>query len=318
VTVPAKVYLKILVATFLWGTAFPVAKHALTVYQIPPLAFAGIRFTLAGLLLSIAALLVPKKDSPDNSNAASSNWPRILLIGFFSTSVFYGMFFAGLKRTSAVSASVLDGAGPIISSVLAHFVLHNDRLSPRKTMAFLLGFAGLLVIALARRSAAGAAEISTVGCLLIVFGLVASAIGTMMVITYRGSLGLLRLTGYQMVFGGSLLLMLTVILEKQWHWLGLLNFKFYLAWFWLSFVSATAFRIWYSLVRQYKVTSIAVFHFMNCVWGTSLSLTFLHETFTMSIAVGALLVGSGVALMNSARETHERDPPPEAIPLTSD
>lgn len=308
---PVSVYFQALFATLLWGTAIPVAKFAFNTYDVAPIAFAGLRFLLAGLLLLATALAFRGSDASDHPDG-ETNWPRVLLIGLLSTCVFYGLFFAGLSRTSAVSAAVLDGVGPIFSSILAHFVLHNDKLSPQKIAAILLAFGGMLVITFARQTGAGA-QVSAIGCMMIIVGLLVNSCGTMLVVTYRGSLSLLQLTGCQMCFGGALLLLASALFEHRWGWIVSLDLRFLVAWFWLSVVSATAFRIWYNLVRRYKVTSLSVFSFFTCIWGTGLSVLVLGERFTPQLVIGFLMVSAGVVMNNIGQDSHVREVPPQPV-----
>jgi drug/metabolite transporter (DMT)-like permease len=308
---PISVYFQALFATLLWGTAIPVAKYAFNNYHVPAIAFAGLRFTLAGLLLLATAFIFRNTDAPDHPEE-KTHWPRVLLIGLLSTAIFYGLFFAGLSRTSAVSAAVLDGVGPIFSSILAHFVLHNDKLSRQKIAAILLAFCGLVVVTFSRYTG-GSGSVSTIGCLMIIIGLLVNSCGTMLVVTYRGSLSLLRLTGCQMCFGGTLLLTVSALVEQRWDWIPRLDFRFLAAWLWLSVVSATAFRIWYNLVRKYKLTSLSVFSFFTCIWGALLSVVALGERFTPQLIVGFIMVAAGVAMNNAGRQSHVREVAPQPV-----
>lgn len=314
---PISVYLQVLLATILWGTAIPVGKTALA--SCPPLTLAGLRFTLAGiLLLAFSTLWAGLRGEPQAADGKRPpvDWPRILMIGLLSTATFYGLFFMGMNRTSASSAAVVDGVGPIISSVLAHFILRGDRLTRRRIIAILVAFSGVAVIAFFRPVGAHAASvIDPVGCVLILIGLTIGGLGTMLVITYRGRLGLMRLTGLQMCFGGGVLLIVAYIVERhRWDLSAMYRSEFMIMWLWLSTVSAVAFRLWYGLVRRYKVTALSVFSFMTAVWGAVLSVIFLPDRLTPQLAIGMALVVAGVLIMNTDRSERRRELPPETQP----
>lgn len=314
---PLSVYIQVLLATFLWGTAIPVGKTALS--YVPPLTLAGLRFTLAGLFLLAAssvwgggrgeALAGPE-------SRRSAGWPRVMLIALLSTASFYGLFFLGMNRTSASSAAVVDGTGPIISSVLAHFILRGDRLTPRRLLAILIAFSGVAVIALFRsRGGHAQSTVDPFGCLLILMGMFVGNLGTMFVITYRGRLGLMRLTGLQMFLGGLVLLMAAWLTERgRWEPGIIRRQDFAILWLWLSTVSAVAFCLWYGLVRRYKVTALSVFSFMTAVWGAVLSVIFLNDRLTPQLTIGMGLVVTGVLVMNTDRTEHRREIPPETEP----
>lgn len=312
---PLRVYMQIALATLLWGTAFPYVKKGLE--YATPIRFAGMRFTLAGLLLLFFAFLTVSKNNNSSGGvddgepsrkalSAKPDWPHVMLIGLLSTGVFYALFFLGMARTSPSSAAVVDGSSPVISSLMAHFVLHNDKLTRRKIAAILLAFAGVISMALAPNRFRGAG-ISTTGCLLIFSGLVVNSIGTMLVVAYRGTLSLIKLTGCQMTFGGLLLLSMSVFLESHSEWARVADPKFLIICFYLASVSALAFRIWFGLIRRYKITSISVYSSLTAVWGTILSILIMHDKVSPALMLGIVCVGSAVALMNTDRSGHERE-----------
>lgn len=295
-------FLKVLLATFLWGSTFPLIKTELAVAD--PAGFAGLRFCLSGVMLLAAAMvwhLVFRRGEQRVADvapvAATPQWGRVILIGFLATGLCNGLYFHGMARTSATSASLLDGAGPIVSSIMAHFALRDDRLNRRKLVAILVAFVGITLISLTRTEGGDSRAVSAIGCALIVAALSFGAAGTILVITYRGSLGLVRLTGYQQLFAGLMLLVLSAFSESGRHWTALANPKFVATVVWLAIVSAVAFRLWYGVVRRYKVTSVAVYTFLVSVWGAGLSITVLAEPFTLNHMIGGALVVSALLVM---------------------
>ena len=296
-------FLKVLLATFLWGSTFPLIKKALAVAD--PAGFAGLRFCLSGVMLLAAALVWQAvfhrgEQRVGEAPAGGSRrplWGRVLLIGFLATGLCNGLYFHGMARTSATSASLLDGASPIVSSVMAHFALRDDRLDRRKMIAILTAFVGITLIALTRAESGESRTVSIIGCVLIIAALSVGAAGTILVITYQGSLGLVRLTGFQQLFAGLMLLVMSLFTESGRHWAALTNPGFIATVVWLAVVSAVAFRLWYGVVRRYKVTSVAVYTFLVSVWGAGLSITVLGEPFTLNHLIGGALVVSALLVM---------------------
>ncbi|PKO17630.1 hypothetical protein CVU37_09110 [candidate division BRC1 bacterium HGW-BRC1-1] len=302
-------FFKVLLATLLWGTAFPFVKLGLQYSD--PIGFAGLRFTFAGILLLVASLVWKVIRSRDKGEKTiypplPALWRSVALIGLLSTAIFYGMFFLGMARTSGASGALIDSASPIINSIMAHFVLHNDRIDRRKAMAILLAFGGIAIIAAGRPHGVASQSTSIIGCLFILGGLVVSSAGTMLVINYKGGLGLVRLTGSQQLFGGLLLLAVAALTENQRHWASLADWRFLIIVLWLALVSAVAFRIWYGIVRRYKVTSVAVYWFLIGIWGAGLSVIILGEPLTLNHGVGFSLVVAALVLMYRGKENASR------------
>jgi drug/metabolite transporter (DMT)-like permease len=67
-----------------------------------------------------------------------------------------------------------------------------------------------------------------------------------------------------------------------------------------------AFRIWYGIVRRYKVTSVAVYWFLIGIWGAGLSVIILGEPLTLNHGVGFSLVVAALVLMYRGKENASR------------
>lgn len=101
-----------LVCCALWGSAFPCIKIGYGLFGIPAhdsasqLLFAGLRFTLAGMLvivgMSVAQrrLLVPQ----------ARDIKPICILSLFQTIGQYFFFYLGLSRASAMSSSIIEPA----------------------------------------------------------------------------------------------------------------------------------------------------------------------------------------------------------------
>jgi drug/metabolite transporter (DMT)-like permease len=280
---PLNLLMRVFAATFLWGTAFPLGASAL----LPVLLGRG--RGLIGLW---------RAGRPSLGGVF-----RILLVAFVGNALFYGFFYAGMSRTTASSAAVADGAGPVLSALLAHFFLVGDHLSRRKLAALALAFAGVVTVAFGRSS--HEAGVSAVGCGLILLAMVFGSLGTMMVVRYQGRLSLMQLVGIQHLLGGAMLLVASLMIEGGAQFSNLMRFEAMAPVIYLAFVSAVAFRIWYGVVREYKVTSVAVFSFLTVIWGVGLSVTMLGERLTVPLVAGLALVVGAVWVLHGWRQSGE-------------
>ncbi|MDR3766743.1 MAG: DMT family transporter, partial [Butyricicoccus sp.] len=143
-----KIFLPALLCTALWGSAIPAVKSGYALFSIADgdvaakLFFAGCRFTIAGLLVLALCVgrrtvqLVPKRDA----------WPGILLLSAAQTVMQYIFYYLGLGNTTGVHGSVLSATSTFFAVVVAHFAFADDRLTVRKSMGCIVGFAGVVVI----------------------------------------------------------------------------------------------------------------------------------------------------------------------------
>jgi len=129
--------LALVLASFLWGTADVAGKLALV--AVPPATLAALRF---GIALAILWPLARWRGGP---RAPIRITAPLGLLGVALTFLFQNL---GLARTSATNASLLQGAVPVLTLVLAAAVL-GERLSPHRLVAVGAALAGVAVVTLA-------------------------------------------------------------------------------------------------------------------------------------------------------------------------
>lgn len=260
-----------IIACLLWSTAFVGVKVGLQ--YCGPLAFAGSRFVLSGLLL------VPLwwRGRP-RVTVVRDNAGLILKVAFFQTFALYGLFYFGMTLVSGALAAMVIGASPLVSSVLAHYCMPGDRMTPIKSAGLFLGLIGVAILSLSRQpwaSSAGLSELSGIGVLLLAN--VAGAMGNIVVSRHKSELEPVFLNSAQIFIGGLSLLGLSLPFEDfpalyaPWpFWLSLL---------WLAFLSAAAFSIWFKLLRRpsVKVSELNLWKFLIPVCGALFSWMLLPE-----------------------------------------
>ncbi len=102
-----------------------------------PLQIAAVGFTFGALILLVIALA-----SGLVLNYPAQGWLRLGYLGLLPTAVGYGLFYMGMRTTSAAAASIATLLEPLTSTIIAVTMLHEP-LSPQA----LLG-GGLLMLAM--------------------------------------------------------------------------------------------------------------------------------------------------------------------------
>ena len=302
-------YWVIIIALFcavLWGSAFPVLKVSYAELGIAPddryaiIVLAGIRFFLASLLIFVL-IVVGIRKSPKVS------WkmlPQLFLLGLLQISLMYFFFYNGLAHTSGMKGAILSSAGIFFVVVLAHFVYVDDRLDWRKLLGLIAGFAGIILINSGKNFTF---DFSWQGeGFMILSGLV-SAIGTIMAKRISKEVHPFVLTAWQMLLG-SLLLIAVGLPGLEPHAMVFTN-KAWILLFYSAFLSATAFSLWYAILKYNKAGEISVYKFMTPVSGSILSALFIPgERLTPNMFMALGLVSLGVIIVN-----YQRKAPKEAL-----
>ena len=195
-----------IVACLLWSTAFVGVKIGLQ--YSTPLRFAGIRFFLAGLyILPFCGNLIL------SLRKMKQEWKLILRLAFFQTFLLYALFHLGISLVPAGLTAIVIGASPLFSAILAHFLLHDDKLSLRKLASISIGMSGVVVIAASRESFSWMEGREFWGILILICANIAGSIGNVLVVKYKTGLSPVLLNSSQMLAGGLALILISVPIE---------------------------------------------------------------------------------------------------------
>ena len=123
-----------LVSCLLWGSASPCIKTGYDWLCISSadvgaqLLFAGVRFTLAGIItVAAGSLMFHRKLVP-----TKKTFPSVCVLALVQTVVQYFFFYVALSNTTGVRAAVIQGANAFIALFVAALVFKMERLTVKK------------------------------------------------------------------------------------------------------------------------------------------------------------------------------------------
>lgn len=109
--------------------------------EIPPVALAFWRWTVAGLLIAPLAWPHLRRDMP----LMLRSWPIMLVLTAFGISIFNTFLYIGAHTTTAVNIVMLQTAMPIVV-VVATFLIFRDTLTGRQAAGIVASFLGTLTL----------------------------------------------------------------------------------------------------------------------------------------------------------------------------
>lgn len=282
-----------IVACLLWSSAFAGIKIGLK--YTTPLQFAGIRFMLSGII--ILPFVGPIR------NTLITMWlnrKQILKVSLFQTFLLYALFYTGISKVPASITAIVIGASPLFISVLAHLMIHDDKMSTRKTLSILLGISGVVIIATTRGgdySWNGGQEFW--GIIILIVANICGGIGNVFASKKNKKLNPLISNSAQLFIGGLALFLISLPIE------GLeFNVKpgiYYASLTWLSLLSAAAFSIWFVLLQRpgVKVSELNIWKFIIPVFGAILSWILIPEEKPQMISIlGMVVISFSLVLLN--------------------
>jgi len=298
-----------LLCCLLWGSAFPTIKVGYSLFGIgaedtfSQIFFAGIRFTLAGILVILAGSLLSKKLLvPKNKKQLS----HIAVLSVFQTILQYVMFYMGLAHTTGVKSSILVASNVFFSLVISTVVFKMERLTALKTAGTLLGFAGVVIINLSAGGLSGGFTLKGEGAM--IASALAYSVSSVFIKKFSDTDNPVMLSGWQFFFGGIVMMLFGKFFGGRILTDSNNAVKSLLILFYLAFISAAAYTIWGILLKHNPVSRVSVIGFMNPVFGVLLSALVLGETaeaFNLKNLASLVLVCAGIFIVNGKKQEIE-------------
>ncbi|MBK8084565.1 MAG: DMT family transporter [Devosia sp.] len=286
-----------LACCLLWGSAVPGVKIGYGMLGIMPadtaslLLFAGVRFALAGLLLLGLGLATGRTIMP-----ARRRLGELAVLGLVSTAGQYLFYYIGLAHSSGVKVSITTSTSTFFSVLLAHWLYVDDRLTGRRLLGCLLGFAGVVTVNLAGGGLD--LEVSLLGEGFIVIAALLFSLAGIYGKRLSRDMEPATMTGWQLLLGG---LMLTVAGQLGGGHFGGFDSAALLLLLYLAGLSAAAFSLWSVLLKHNPVGRIAIFNTAIPIFGVLLSALFLGENvLEWKNVVALVLVSLGIWLVTAA------------------
>ena len=279
----------------LWGSATPFIKTGyellLPVKNVPStILFAGIRFALAGILTVLIYSIARKKFLfPKRKNLG-----KVATVATFQTVIQYIFFYVGLANTSGVKGTVITGANAFCTILIASLIFRTEKLTPKKVIACILGFAGIVLINLDGLDL----NMNFTGDCFVFFSSVSYAFSSVMIKLFSKDEDPVVISGYQFIMGGTFMIVIGLIFGGG---IAITSLTGALVLFYLSCLSAIAYALWGVLLQHNPVSRVSIFSFTTPVFGVILSNIMLTEASnvnTANLLITLILVSLGIILLN--------------------
>lgn len=279
-----------LLVVLIWGVNFTVTKGAFA--RFPPLAFTGVRFALASLLL---VPLVRRLEGPEPLPRGVLT--RLIVLGVVGNTLYQLGFISGLDRTTASNSALILAAMPSIVALLA-VALGFEPLRPKVLGGVLVATAGVVLVVAARGAGFGGTTMA--GDLLTLGAVVCWAGYTLGLRVLPPEVSPLRVTMVTTVAGapGLVLAGLPEMLGMDWSAVG---WQGWAALGYATFLSLlVAYLIWNRSVKVVGPSRTVIYMCLTPLVAVATAAAFLGERPKPLQAVGAALIIGGVVLTRGA------------------
>jgi len=276
-----------LLVTFLWSTSFVIIKIGLD--EIPPLTFAGLRYTIAFICLLPFAFT--KTNCSVIKNLEKKDWFKLVLLGFLFYVFTQGTQFIGLSLLPAATVSLWLNFTPLIVSVMAIFLIseYPTKMQWLGVILFILGiFTFFFPVALS--------ENQELGLIVMTVGVLANSASAVLgrSINREARVNPVVVTIISMGIGSIILLVVGIMLQG----LPPISFQNFLYLLWLAVINtALAFTIWNFTLRTLSAMESSIINGTMLIQIALLAWIFLGEAITLQEGIGMLIAASGAVLV---------------------
>lgn len=271
----------ILLATSLMGSSFAIGKMGLAFSS--PILLVACRFTLAGLVMALFVKLFYRIHPK-----SLKSWGKIIVVGLFQTAGVMGCIFLSLKTINAGESSILTFTNPFLV-VLFGTVFVKTKYRVLQWIGVSVGFIGVFITL-------GMSLQYEIGTILGLFSAVSWAIATLLIKAWENEFDNWVLTAYQMLFGGIVLIITSLLFEKP-HFI--ITGESISILLWLAIMaSVVQFGSWFTVLRIGDPGKTSAFLFLAPFFGVLSGWILLNEPLTYNLLIGGFLIFLGIFLVN--------------------
>ena len=277
----------------IWGSTYLLNKIA--VLELPPFMLASIRFVVAGILIFIIAKLMGKRIT-----ISWRQFKNTTIAGFLFLTFGNGVVVWALKFVDSGFAALEISAQPLIILLLMR-VLQGKKIQMMSVIGVILGFIGIYLLVSQKQIISQ--ENSMLGMLMIFACMLSWGYGSLFVGKADLPRNYLVNTGYQMLTGGIMLMISSLLFGEEWtspiEWSSRVQYSMLLL---IVFGSIVAFTSFNYLLKVVSPEKVATSTYVNPIIALGLGWYFLNEQITLQSIIAAIVLLTGVYFINTKRK----------------
>jgi drug/metabolite transporter (DMT)-like permease len=284
-----------------WGSSFLWIKIA--VEEIGPFMLVALRL-LFGLIGLLGVMWAQRQSFPRERRVLLA----FLFMGAFNTAIPFTLISWGETKIDSGLASILNGTVPLFTIVIAHFWLHDEKITLPRIAGLIVGFIGVVVLV--------SRDIGPEGLTGNIWGqlaVIAASICYATAITFsrrylRGQSPVVQST-MTLLIADAMMWIATPIFERPLRFPTLPMTWLAIAWLGLL-GSCLAYLLFFYLINAWGPTRASLVTYVFPVIGLILGIIFLREVADWRLIVGSILIVGGIVVVNYKTR-------PKPIPATT-
>ena len=277
----------------IWGSTYLLNKIA--VADLPPFMLASIRFICAGLIIFVIANILGI-----SLKITKRQFLNSAIAGFLFLTFGNGLVVWALKYVDSGFAALEISAQPLVILILMR-VHQNKKIKAMSLIGVILGIIGIFLLVSQKQVISQ--ENSILGMIMIFACMISWAYGSIFVGKAELPENYFVNTGYQMLTGGTMLLLVSLFLKETWsspaQWSSDVQLSIILLIVFGSIVAFTSFNYLLKIVSPEKVATST---YVNPIVALILGWYFLNEQITAQSVIAAFVLLTGVYFINTKKK----------------
>lgn len=280
----------LLTLSLLWGGSFYF--NAIAVAALPTFTVVGARVAIGGAFLYLALRATGGKLPRDGES-----WRAFLLMGLLNNMIPFSLIAWGQSHIASGLASILNATTPFFTVIVAHYLTHDERMTPARVIGIAVGFGGVtLMIGLDALAHAGedlVAELAILGAS------VSYAVSVVFARRFaRRGLQPLATASGQIMAAALLMVPLALVIDRPWE-LAAPGWPAVAALLGLGFVSTTlGYILYYRILATAGSVNLMLVTLLIPVSAVLLGALLLHERLSWNHAAGMAAIAVGLAVID--------------------
>ena len=277
----------------IWGSTYLLNKIA--VGELAPFKLAAIRFTTAGILILFIARILGKSIFITARQLKNS-----IIAGFLFLTFGNGVVVWALKYVDSGFTALEISAQPLVVLIMMR-ILQGKKIQPSSIIGVILGVIGIYLLVSQKEIITK--ENSVIGMLMIFACMLSWAYGSLFVGKADLPKNYFVNTGYQMLSGGVMLVISSIIFKEQWTlpttWSSDVKWSMLLLIIFGSIIAFTSFNYLLKVVSPEKVATST---YVNPIIALFLGWYFLDEIVSTQSIIAAFILLTGVYFINTKKK----------------
>lgn len=292
-SVKLKAHLAVLTANLIFGINFSVVKY-ITPGLMKPFGLNVVRVLVTTSLLWLMHLW----EKPAH-NLERKDIPRLIACGLTGIGFNQLLFIKGLSLTFSIHASLLMLCTPLLITLMA-FLFLREKMSPGVAIGLLMGVTGSIMLITSKESM-GAGKDVIAGDIFIALNAISYAFYFVLVKPLMNRYSPLQVLRWSFTFGGLFILPFgwTEFIHAPWSSFSTVDLSA------IAFVvlGATFFAYLFNIygLHHIQASATGAYIYLQPIFATTVALIFLGEKLSLTKILSALLIFTGVYLVQRAK-----------------